>query len=294
MTRNGRIVLGAVMATIVLLAVVITYALAHPSPTPTPVANPSPDPVITSLHVISEVDCNGGTTNVPAAWITKDATSVSFSVGGTEVPNAAGFPVSGTAELPVPCDGKSHAITLTAKDGSASVKRTVYVNTQLPTPEPPGAPDVTAFQILENVTCPAGQPLLVAAAWATTNATAVSFSIDGQPLPAAAGYPVTGAGKIPVPCDGNEHVVTLTAANAANQTSALSRPVNTTVATPPPPQTTTVTATVTTTVPPPPPTTVTVTPTDPPTTEPVLPPVTDPVDPPDDLTTTPDADPDGG
>ncbi|MGE3285150.1 MAG: hypothetical protein AB7J32_03470 [Pseudonocardia sp.] len=286
MTRNGRIVLAVVMATIVLLAVMITWALAHPSPAPTPAAAPAgnstPDPVITSFHMIAEFDCPGGTASVPAAWTTKDTTSVSFAVNGTALPNAAGYPVSGTAELPVPCDGKSHSVTLTAKDGAASVKRTVYVNTQLPTPPPPGAPDVTAFQILENVTCPAKEPLLVAAAWATTNATAVSFSIDGQPLPAAAGYPVTGAGKIPVPCDGGEHVVTLTAANAANQTSALSRPVNTTLAPPPvPPPTTTVTTTVTTVAPP---TTVTVTPTDPDT-----PPVTTPVDPPT-TPTTPDGD----
>lgn len=287
-TRNGRIVLAAVMATVVLLAVVITYVLVRvPPPTTaatTPAGSSAPDPTITSFHVISEIDCPGGTANVPAAWITKGATAVSFDVDAVVVPGGPGFPVSGTASLPVSCDGKAHAVTLTASAGGVSVKRTVHVNTTLPTPPPPGAPTITAFQILESVTCTAGQPLTVAAAWASQDATTVSFAVDGQPLPAAAGYPVTGAGQIPVPCDGEDHAVTLTVANAAAQTDALTRTVNTTVAVTPPPQTVTTTVTL-------PPTTVTGVPT-----EPTTPVTTTAVDPPATATAVvpPDTTPDAG
>jgi hypothetical protein len=66
----------------------------------------------------------------------------------------------------------------------------------------------------------------------TQNAQAVSFSVDGQPLPAAAGFPTTGTGNIAVPCDGNDHKVTLTA-TGTGPAAASSRSVNTTVSTSP-------------------------------------------------------------
>ena len=82
--------------------------------------------------------------------------------------------------------------------------------------------------MLDDVTC-SGTTVEVSAAWVTQNAQAVNFSVDGQPLPAAAGFPVTGVGRIPVPCDGNAHKVTLTATGTGTP-AALSRSVNTTVA----------------------------------------------------------------
>ena len=91
--------------------------------------------------------------------------------------------------------------------GRASVSRQVNTATS---PPPVGAPLVTRFHMLEDVTCPGGTAE-VAAAWVTQNASAVNFSVDGQPLPAAAGFPTTGTGNIAVPCDGNDHKVTLTA-----------------------------------------------------------------------------------
>jgi len=72
----------------------------------------------------------------------------------------------------------------------------------------------------------------VAAAWVTQNASAVNFSVDGQPLPASAGFPTTGTGNIAVPCDGNDHKVTLTA-TGTGPVAASSRSVNTTVSTSP-------------------------------------------------------------
>jgi len=81
------------------------------------------------------------------------------------------------------------------------------------------------------VTCPGGTAE-VAASWLTQNTQAVSFSVDGQPLPAAAGFPTSGTGNIAVPCDGNDHKVTLTA-TGTGPAAASSRSVNTTVSTSP-------------------------------------------------------------
>jgi hypothetical protein len=108
------------------------------------------------------------------------------------------------------------------------------------------APSITRFDLLDDVVC-GGGTVAVSAAWVTQNATAVNFSVDGQPLPAAAGFPVTGVARIPVPCDGNAHKVTLTATGSGAPAS-LSRSVNTSISSPD------------TTVPAPPPTTVEPTP----------------------------------
>ena len=146
------------------------------------------------------------------------------------MPAGAGYPVSGTGNVAVPCDGKEHEVALVAggAGGRASVSRQVNTATS---PPPVGAPLVTRFHMLEDVTCPGGTAE-VAAAWVTQNASAVNFSVDGQPLPAAAGFPTTGTGNIAVPCDGNDHKVTLTATGTGPAASS-SRSVNTTVSTSP-------------------------------------------------------------
>lgn len=245
MSRSQGIVLAAVLAVTALLAVVITYIVVNPAaPAPVPAAASGTSggggggggPVITAFHLITEVSCTGATATVAAAWATKDAQTVSFEVDGQPLPAAAGYPVSGTGNIAVPCDGNEHEVTLVAGNSGGAVQRSQHVNTQNAAP-PPTDPTVTAFQIHPDVTCPGGQPILVAAAWVTQNATVVSFAVDGQPLPAAAGYPTTGAGNIPVPCDSQSHKVTLTAANAANATADLSRSVNTTPDAPVPPPT---------------------------------------------------------
>lgn len=261
-TRSGGVVLAAVLATVALLIVVITYVVVERPAAPQPAAQQggTGGPVVTAFHVISEIDCTGPTASVPAAWATRGVSTVAFEVDGRPLPAAAGYATTGTGDLTVPCDGREHEVTLVATGEGTTVRRSQHVNTRSTAP-PPGGPTVTAFQVLGDVSCPGGEQFPVAAAWATQNATTVSFSVDGQPLPAAAGYPTTGTGRIPVPCDGRAHKVTLTAANAANATSALSRSVNTTPYAPVPPvtttttttrvTTTTTTATTTTTVPPP-------------------------------------------
>jgi hypothetical protein len=186
--------------------------------------------VITSFSVIPDVTCSGTGASVPVAWSTRNAQTVAFEVDGGPVTAGAGYPLSGTGNVAVPCDGKEHEVALVAsgQGGRASVSRQVNTTTS---PPPVGAPLIVRFHMLEDVTCPGGTAE-VAAAWATQNAQAVNFSVDGQPLPAAAGFPTTGTGNIAVPCDGTDHKVTLTA-TGTGPAAASSRSVNTTVSTTP-------------------------------------------------------------
>jgi len=201
------------------------------TPTPPPVSGP----VITAFTLIDDVTCSGAQASVPASWTTQNAQAVSFSVDGQPVSAGAGYPVSGVGKVPVPCDGREHLVLLVASGQGGQVSLARHVNTSN-SPPPPTAPSISRFDVLDDVTC-SGTTVEVSAAWVTQNTQAVSFSVDGQPLPAAAGFPVTGVGRIPVPCDGAAHKVTLTA-TGTGAPAALSRSVNTTVAAPSSPTTT--------------------------------------------------------
>jgi hypothetical protein len=246
--RSGRGAMGDVRSAAAALAAgacALVLAGCTPAPsattpaTPTTVtvtAAPSTGPstagqtVITSFSVIPDVTCSGTEASVPVAWSTRNAQTVTFEVDGGPVTAGAGYPLSGTGNVLVPCDGKEHEVALVAagQGGRASVSRQVNTSTS---PPPVGAPLITRFHVLEDVTCPGGTAD-VAAAWVTQNTQAVSFSVDGQPLPAAAGFPTTGTGNIAVPCDGSDHKVTLTA-TGTGPAAASSRSVNTTVSTSP-------------------------------------------------------------
>jgi hypothetical protein len=186
-------------------------------------------PVITAFTLIDDVTCTGAQASVPASWTTQGTQSVSFSVDGQPVSAGAGYPVSGIGTVPVPCDGREHLVLLVATGPGGQANLARHVNTSN-APPPPTAPTITRFDVLDDVTC-SGTTVEVSAAWVTQNAQAVAFSVDGQPLPAAAGYPVTGVARIPVPCDGAAHKVTLTA-TGTGAPAALSRSVNTTVTAP--------------------------------------------------------------
>jgi hypothetical protein len=223
-----------------------------PAP-PGPTAGPAVrGPIITAFHVISEITCTGAQAAVPAAWATRGAQAVSFEVDGQPLSAAAGYATSGTGNIPVPCDGREHQIVLVATEAGQQASKAESVNTQN-APPPPEAPKITAFQVLDDVSCPGGSPIALAAAWVTQNATTVSFSVDGQPLSAAAGYPTTGTGNIPVPCDGRAHKVTITAGGVpGTQPSSLSRSIDTEPFAPVVPETPTATPSPPATLTPPP------------------------------------------
>ena len=95
--------------------------LAHHGP------GPSTETVVTSFSVIPDVTCSGTTSAVPMAWSTRNAQSVEFQVDGAPVTAGAGYAVSGTGNVLVPCDGKEHEVALVAAgtSGRASVSRQV-------------------------------------------------------------------------------------------------------------------------------------------------------------------------
>lgn len=71
-------------------------------------------PVINSF-TLNATGCSGKTVNVKATYSTSNAEAVSFEVDGEDPGMQAGLPTSGRANVPaVPCDGKSHQITLVA------------------------------------------------------------------------------------------------------------------------------------------------------------------------------------
>ena len=224
-------------AAAVILAAILVVASCLPNPTPTtPTTTPATPtgsalpagngPVITAFQVIDDVSCSGTQASVPVSWATRDAQSVEFEVDNGPVSAGAGYPLDGIGHVPVPCDGRTHRVVLVASGAGRQVAVARQINTSS-TPPPSAAPSIRGFDVLDDVTC-TGSTVEVPAAWATQNAQAVNFSVDGQPLPAAAGFPVSGAGNIGVPCDGKAHTVTLTA-TGTGPAASLSRSVNTTV-----------------------------------------------------------------
>jgi hypothetical protein len=193
---------------------------------------PSNAPLITAFDLLDDITCTGNTAEVSGGWATQNAQAVNFSVDGQPLPAAAGFPVTGAGNIPMPCDGNAHKVTLTATGTGtpASLSRSVNTSTT-PPPPPVGAPVITAFQVIDDVSC-SGAQASVPMSWATRNAQTVAFQVDGQPVSAGAGYPVSGVGKVAVPCDGREHLVVLFASGAGGQVS-LARHVNTSNSPPP-------------------------------------------------------------
>src|SRR4029079_18203601 len=100
-----------------------------------------------------------------------------FQVDGQPVSAGAGFPVSGTGKVPVPCDGREHLVTLFAAGQGCQVSLARQVNTSN-APPPPTAPVISRFDLLDDVTC-SGTTVEVSAAWVTQNTQAVSFSAAG-------------------------------------------------------------------------------------------------------------------
>ena len=170
-------------------------------------------PAITALAGPAEVTCSTDEATVPLTWATSNATTVEFSVDGQPLSAAAGYPVSGTGNVPVPCDSGTHDISLTAS-GDGSITETITVGT-VQKEKPVTRPIVLTLNAPDTVTC-SGDTTDVKLTWTTKNASAVGITVDGQPLPADAGQPVNGSSNVPVPCDGKTHRLGLIAYGAGN------------------------------------------------------------------------------
>src|SRR5690349_24411044 len=163
-----------------LLVVTVVAACGQPAapplaPATTTAAPATAGPVITAFQVIDEVSCTGVQASVPASWATRNAQEVQFQIDRSALTPA--YPASAVGTIVVPCDGREHAIVLqaTGPGGQAALVRHVNTSNAPPTT----APSITAFDLLEDVTC-TGSTVEVAAAWSTANAQAVNFSLDGQ------------------------------------------------------------------------------------------------------------------
>jgi hypothetical protein len=100
-------------------------------------------PVIARFDILEEVTCTGPTVEVAASWTTQNAQGVGFSVDGQPLPAAAGFPATGTGNIPVPCDGAAHKVTLTATGTGPSASLSRSVNTSTSSGSTTGSPTAT-------------------------------------------------------------------------------------------------------------------------------------------------------
>ncbi len=96
------------------------------------VACGGPAPEITRFQVPGQVTCRGVVPPaVPVEYATTGATTVEFAVDGEAPGASAGYPASGRAELPFPCDGGRHTYSLTAtsSDGKETTRRVTVEET---------------------------------------------------------------------------------------------------------------------------------------------------------------------
>ncbi len=188
---------------------------------------PAGTPAITTMQAPAEVGCTGAQAMVPVRWATENVQAVSFAVDDEPVPANAGEPVSGDGDVPVPCDGSDHRITLTgaARDGD-DVSHSLIVHA-VPDAPPVTRPAIVRLTMPTRVGCAAGaDEAQVRVAWRTRNATGVRFMLDGQPVGTPAPLPANGTGALPVPCDGDRHRFTLVADSTGNSEAQVRRPIS--------------------------------------------------------------------
>jgi hypothetical protein len=94
---------------------------------------PTGTATIAVFEVRNQISCAGPvdvTTGV--TYVTKGATSVAFLVDGTQVPGSP--PPSGSFDIPLSCDGRSHTVVLAAIDaeGATTVDSRVILTTTTP------------------------------------------------------------------------------------------------------------------------------------------------------------------
>lgn len=155
-------------------------------------APPAPNPTIKSFNVVAG-QCQGKVLQVTAQYATANATAVEFEVDGQAPGAQAGLNTSGTANVPdVPCDGKSHQITLVATNAAGqSAQATQSVSGA-------AVPVITALSVASQVHC-SGTEVPVKVAWQTTGTKSVTVTVDGAP--AAKDQPANGSTQIQLPCE---------------------------------------------------------------------------------------------
>ncbi len=94
---------------------------------------PTGTATIRTFELRNQISCVGEVDVATAAdYETEGATSVEFLVDGEQVPGTA--PVSGSFDVPVSCDGRSHTVVLVAidADGGTNVDSRVVLTSTTP------------------------------------------------------------------------------------------------------------------------------------------------------------------
>lgn len=176
-------------------------------------AQPAALPVIDNF-VVKTGACSGSTLQVTATYTTSNATTVAFEVDGQAPGAQAGLDTSGTANVPdVPCDGKSHQITLVASNAAAqSVQATQTVSGA-------ATPVITQFSAASQVHC-TGTEVPVKVSWASTGANSAEVTLDGGV--AAKGLQASGSTEVNVPCQqGGQKIGLVVTASDGKQASVV-------------------------------------------------------------------------
>lgn len=105
-----------------------------PGSTPGITAPPGPgDATITALDIKNQISCTGSIEiTTGATYTTNGAASVAFVVDGEQVPGTP--PASGTFDIPLSCDGRSHTVLLVAIDaqGRTTIDSRVVLTSTTP------------------------------------------------------------------------------------------------------------------------------------------------------------------
>ena len=94
---------------------------------------PAGSATITTFDVKNQISCTGTVAiATQATYATEGAASVAFVVDGEQV--AGTLPASGTFDLPLTCDGRSHTVVLVAVDdtGATTVDSRVILTSTTP------------------------------------------------------------------------------------------------------------------------------------------------------------------
>lgn len=88
-------------------------------------------PVIDEFSV-SVKGCSPQIAEVLATWKTEHADKIAFAVDGKEQAGLSGQPAHGTVVVPdIPCDGKTHSVTITASGSGGTAHKSVTITTPL-------------------------------------------------------------------------------------------------------------------------------------------------------------------
>jgi hypothetical protein len=88
----------------------------------TPTTTTTATEATVTSFTVATLDCPSGAAQAPVevSWQTDATTAVELAIDGQPPGASAGYGPSGTANLPIPCDGKTHKVAVTALNDSGA------------------------------------------------------------------------------------------------------------------------------------------------------------------------------